>query len=100
MVLSLSEGMKGPILTMGLNLYYKRVKERCWREGVDRIDMNSFGVNTLSYIVSTSLTYKTSDRYRGFRIQLKEKEKENKTKYSLFFQLIFQSIKDWYIDLI
>ena len=65
--------------------------------------MNSFEVNTLPYIVSTLFTYKTSDRYRGFRIQLKEKEKEekeNKTKYFLFFQLIFQSIKDMYIDLI
>jgi len=38
--------------------------------------MNSFEVNTLPYIVSTLFTYKTSDRYRGFRIQLKEKEKE------------------------
>ena len=59
--------------------------------------MNSVEVNTL-------LTYRTSDRYRGFRIQLKEKEKEkekeNKTKYFLFFQLIFQSIKDWDIDII
>ena len=64
--------------------------------------MNSFEVNTLSYIVHTLFTYRTSDRYRGFRIQLKEKEKEkeNKTKYFLFFQLIFQSIKDWDIDLI
>ena len=49
--------------------------------------MNSFEVNTLQYIVHTLLTYKTSDRYRGFRIQLKEKkkeekeEKENKPKY-------------------
>ena len=52
--------------------------------------MNSFEVNTLPYIVNTLLTYKTSDRYRGFRIQLKEKkeeekeekeEKENKHKY-------------------
>ena len=65
--------------------------------------MNSFEVNTLPYIVHTLLTYKTSDRYRGFRIQLKEKEmekkeKENKPKYFLFFQLIFQSIKDWNID--
>jgi len=54
--------------------------------------MNSFEVNTLSYIVHTLFTYRTSDRYRGFRIQLKEKE--NKTKYFLFFQLIFQSIND------
>ena len=58
--------------------------------------MNSFEVNTLSYIVHALFTYRTSDRYRGFRIQLKEKEKEkekeNKTKYFLFFQLIFQSI--------
>jgi len=64
--------------------------------------MNSFEVNTLPYIVHTLLTYRTSDRYRGFRIQLKEKEKEekeNKPKYLLFFQLIFRSIKDWYIDL-
>ena len=38
--------------------------------------MNSFEVNTLSYIVHTLFTYRTSDRYRGFRIQLKEKEKE------------------------
>ena len=49
--------------------------------------MNSFEVNTLPYIVHTLLTYKTSDRYRGFRKQLKEKkkeekeEKENKPKY-------------------
>ena len=60
--------------------------------------MNSFEVNTLPYVVNTLFTYRTSDRYRGFRIQLKEKEKEkekeNKTKYFLFFQLIFQSIKD------
>ena len=64
--------------------------------------MNSFEVNTLSYVVNTLFTYRTSDRYRGFRIQLKEKEKEekeNKPKYLLFFQLIFRSIKDWYIDL-
>ena len=40
--------------------------------------MNSFEVNTLSYIVSTLLTYKTSDRYKGFSIQLKEEEKEEK----------------------
>ena len=61
--------------------------------------MNSFEVNTLPYVVHTLFTYKTSDRYRGFRIQLKEKEKEkkekeNKPKYFLFFQLIFQSIND------
>ena len=61
--------------------------------------MNSFEVNTLPYIVNTLFTYRTLDRYRGFRIQLKEKEKEkkekeNKPKYSLFFKLIFQSIKD------
>ena len=64
--------------------------------------MNSFEVNTLSYVVNTLFTYKTSDRYKGFRIQLKEKEKEkeNKTKYFFFFQLIFQSIKDMYIVLI
>ena len=49
--------------------------------------MNSFEVNTLPYIVHTLFTYRTSDRYRGFRIQLKEKkeeekeEKENKPKY-------------------
>ena len=49
--------------------------------------MNSFEVNTLPYIVNILLTYKTSDRYRGFRIQLKVKkkeekeEKENKPKY-------------------
>ena len=60
--------------------------------------MNSFEVNTLSYVVNTLFTYRTSDRYKGFRIQLKEKEKEkkekeNKPKYLLFFQLIFQSIK-------
>ena len=57
--------------------------------------MNSFEVNTLPYVVNTLFTYRTSDRYKGFRIQLKEKEKEekeNKTKYFLFFQLIFQSI--------
>ena len=60
--------------------------------------MNSFEVNTLSYVVNTLFTYRTSDRYRVFRIQLKEKEKEkkekekkekeNKPKYFLFFQLI------------
>ena len=38
--------------------------------------MNSFEVNTLPYIVSTLFTYKTSDRYKGFRIQLKEEEEE------------------------
>ena len=49
--------------------------------------MNSFEVNTLPYIVSTLFTYKTSDGYKGFRIQLKEEEekekeeKENKPKY-------------------
>ena len=40
--------------------------------------MNSFEVNTLPYIVSTLFTYKTSDRYKGFSIQLKEEEKEEK----------------------
>ena len=60
--------------------------------------MNSFEVNTLPYVVNTLFTYRTSDRYKGFRIQLKEKEKEkkekekkekeNKPKYFLFFQLI------------
>ena len=40
--------------------------------------MNSFEVNTLPYIVSTLLTYKTSDRYKGFSIQLREEEKEEK----------------------
>ena len=40
--------------------------------------MNSFEVNTLPYIVSTLFTYKTSDRYKGFRIQLKKEEKEEK----------------------
>ena len=38
--------------------------------------MNSFEVNTLPYIVSTLFTYKTSDRYIGFRIQLKEEEEK------------------------
>ena len=38
--------------------------------------MNSFEVNTLSYIVHTLFTYRTSDRYRVFRIQLKEEEEE------------------------
>ena len=61
--------------------------------------MNSFEVNTLPYVVNTLFTYRTLDRYRGFRIQLKEKEKEKKEKekkpkYFLFFQLIFQNIKD------
>ena len=47
-----------------------------------RIDMNSFEVNTLPYMVHTLLTYKTSDRYKGFRIQLKEEEEEeNKPIY-------------------
>ena len=40
--------------------------------------MNSFEVNTLPYIVHTLFTYKTSDRYKGFRIQLKEEEKKEK----------------------
>ena len=40
--------------------------------------MNSFEVNTLPYIVSTLLTYRTSDRYKGFRIQLKEEEEKEK----------------------
>ena len=43
--------------------------------------MNSFEVNTLPYIVHTLFTYKTSDRYRGFRIQLKEEEEEEKEEY-------------------
>ena len=43
--------------------------------------MNSFEVSTLPYIVHTLLTYKTSDRYKGFRIQLKEEEEENKPIY-------------------
>lgn len=42
--------------------------------------MNSFEVNTLPYIVHTLLTYKTSDRYKGFRIQLKEEEEEEENK--------------------
>ena len=43
--------------------------------------MNSFEVNTLSYVVNTLFTYKTSDRYRWFRIQLKEEEEEEKEEY-------------------
>ena len=42
--------------------------------------MNSFEVNTLPYIVHTLFTYRTSDRYKGFRIQLKEEEKEEEKK--------------------
>ena len=41
-----------------------------------RIDMNSFEVNTLPYIVHTLLTYKTSDRYKGFIVQVEEKPTE------------------------
>ena len=41
-----------------------------------RIDMNSFEVNTLPYIVHTLLTYRTSDRYRGFIVQVEEKPTE------------------------
>mgnify|MGYP001284192004 CR=1 FL=1 len=48
--------------------------------------MNSFEVNTLPYIVSTLFTYKTSDRYRGFRIQLKEEEEEEEEKEEYVFQ--------------
>ena len=43
--------------------------------------MNSFEVNTLPYIVHTLLTYKTSDRYKGFSIQLKEEEEEEEEEY-------------------
>ena len=43
--------------------------------------MNSFGVNTLSYIVSTSLTYKTSDGYRGFIVKVKKKPPEERKKH-------------------
>ena len=43
--------------------------------------MNSFEVNTLSYIVHILFTYRTSDRYKGFRIQLKEEEEEEKEEY-------------------
>tara|TARA_R100000656_G_scaffold94783_1_gene68729 strand:+ start:320 stop:511 length:192 start_codon:yes stop_codon:yes gene_type:complete len=43
--------------------------------------MNSFGVNTLSYIVSTSLTYKTSDGYRGFIVKVKKKPTEERKKH-------------------
>jgi hypothetical protein len=35
--------------------------------------MNSFEVNTLPYIVYTLLTYKTSDRYKGFLVKVEEK---------------------------
>ena len=38
--------------------------------------MNSFEVNTLPYIVHTSLSYKTSDGYRGFIMKVKEKPTE------------------------
>ena len=41
-----------------------------------RIDMNSFEVNTLPYIVHTLLSYKTSDRYKGFIVQVEEKPTE------------------------
>ena len=46
--------------------------------------MNSFEVNTLPYIVSTLFTYKTSDRYRWFRIQLKEEEEEEEKEEYVF----------------
>ena len=46
--------------------------------------MNSFEVNTLPYIVSTLFTYKTSDRYRVFRIQLKEEEEEEEKEEYVF----------------
>ena len=49
--------------------------------------MNSFEVNTLSYIVHTLFTYRTSDRYKGFRIQLKEEEEDEKEEY------VFQGTK-------
>ena len=38
--------------------------------------MNSFEVNTLPYIVHTLLSYKTSDRYKGFIVQVEEKPTE------------------------
>ena len=43
--------------------------------------MNSFGVNTLPYIVHTLFTYRTSDRYRGFIVQVKKKPPEERKKY-------------------
>ena len=46
--------------------------------------MNSFEVNTLPYIVSTLFTYRTLDRYRGFRIQLKEEEEEEEKEEYVF----------------
>ena len=46
--------------------------------------MNSFEVNTLSYVVNTLFTYRTSDRYRGFRIQLKEEEEEEEEEEYVF----------------
>ena len=46
--------------------------------------MNSFEVNTMSYIVHTLFTYKTSDRYKGFRIQLKEEEEEEEKEEYVF----------------
>ena len=48
--------------------------------------MNSFEVNTLPYIVSTLFTFKTSDRYKGFSIQLKEEEKEKEKEEEYVFQ--------------
>ena len=45
-----------------------------------RIDMNSFEVNTLSYIVSTLFTYKTSDRYKGFLVKVKKEPPEERKK--------------------
>jgi hypothetical protein len=33
-------------------------------------------MNSLLYIVNTLLTYKTSDRYRGFIVQVKKKPPE------------------------
>ena len=43
--------------------------------------MNSFEVNTLPYIVHTLFTYRTSDRYRGFVIQIKKEPPEERKKY-------------------
>jgi hypothetical protein len=41
--------------------------------------MNS--LSSLSYVVYTLLTYKTSDRYRGFIVQVKKKPGEERKKH-------------------
>jgi len=38
-------------------------------------------MNSLLYIVNTLFTYKTSDRYRGFIVQVKKKPPEERKKH-------------------